>query len=167
MSATHDTDSTGKFNMGAFQLAIDIRRRPADVFAFVAEPQNMPLWYEAVRQVTKTTANPTAVGSTYDIVRSLPNGPAYNNVEVVEYTLNHQVTIESRSGPTPFRYSYRVEPNQEDTTTLTLDANITSAGLPGPAGLVGGIATQLFKHGMKQNLHQLKQILEAANHDAA
>ena len=39
--------------MGAFQLAIDIRRPRADVFAFIAEPQNMPLWYEAVQQVTK------------------------------------------------------------------------------------------------------------------
>jgi uncharacterized protein YndB with AHSA1/START domain len=152
--------------MGAFQLAIDIRRPPADVFAFIAEPQNMPLWYEAVQQVTETTANPTGAGSRYDIVRSLPNGPAQNDIEVVEYTLNHQVTIESCSGPTPFSYRYRVEPSHED-TTLTLNASITSAGLPGPAAHLGGIATQLFKHGMKQNLHQLKQILEAANNDAA
>jgi len=152
--------------MGAFQLAIDIRRPPADVFAFIAEPQNMPLWYEAVQQVTKTTGNPTGVGSRYDIVRSRPNGAAHNDVEVVEYTLNHQVTIESRSGPTPFRYRYRVEPSQED-TTLTLNASITSAGLPRPAANLGGIATQLFKHGMKQNLHQLKQILESANNDEA
>jgi uncharacterized protein YndB with AHSA1/START domain len=152
--------------MGAFQLAIDIRRPPADVFAFIAEPQNMPLWYEAVQQVTNTTANPTGVGSRYEIVRSLPNGPAHNDVEITEYTLNHQATIESRSGPTPFRYRYRVEPSHED-TTLTLDSNITSAGLPGPAGRLGGIATQLFKHGMQQNLHQLKQILEAAENDAA
>ncbi len=152
--------------MGAFRLAIDIRRPPADVFAFIAEPQNMPLWYEAVEQVTKTTASPTGVGSRFEIVRSLSNGRASNDVEVVEYTLNHQVTIESRSGPTPFRYSYRVEPSQED-TTLTLDSIITSAGLPGPVGHLGQLATQLFKHGMQQNLQQLKQILEAAKNDAA
>jgi uncharacterized protein YndB with AHSA1/START domain len=152
--------------MGAFQLAIDIRRPSADVFAFIAEPQNMPRWYEAVQQVIKTTASPTGVGSRYEIVRSLPNGPAHNNVEVVEYTPNHLVTIESRSGPTPFHYRYRVEPSQQD-TTLTLDGSITSAGLPGPGGHLGGIATQLFKHGMKQNLHQLKQILESANNDHA
>ena len=152
--------------MGAFRLAIDIRRPPADVFAFIAEPQNMPLWYEAIQQVTKTAANPTGVGSRYEIVRSLPNGPALNDIEVVEYTLEHQVTIESRSGPTPFRYRYRVEPSHED-TTLTLDGNITNAGLPGPAGHLGGIATQLFKHGMQQNLQQLKQILEVAKNEAA
>jgi uncharacterized protein YndB with AHSA1/START domain len=150
--------------MNAFHLAIGIRRPPADVFAFIAEPQNMPRWYEAVQEVTKTTANPTGAGSRYEIVRSLPSGPAFNDVEVVEYTLNHQVTIESREGPTPFRYRYRVEPSQEG-TTLTLDGSISSAGLPGPAAHLGQLATQLFKHGMKQNLHQLKQILEGANPD--
>ena len=165
MSTTTPIPPEGS-NMGAFQLAIDIRRPPADVFAFIAEPQNMPLWYEAVQQVTKTTANPIGIGSRYDIVRSLPNGPAHNDIEVVKYTLDHQVTIESRSGPTPFRYRYRVEPSQEG-TTLTLDGSITSAGLPGPAAHLGQLATQLFKHGMKQNLHQLKQILEAAKSDAA
>jgi hypothetical protein len=30
-----------------------------------------------------------------------------------------------------------------------------------------GAPPQLFKHGMKQNPHQLKQILDAANNDAA
>lgn len=30
--------------------------------------------------------------------------PANNDVEIIEYRLNHQVTVESRDGPTPFRY---------------------------------------------------------------
>jgi hypothetical protein len=58
--------------MGTFRLAIDIRRPPSDVFTFVAEMQNMPLWYDAIQQVTKTTPGPTAAGSRYQIVRSLP-----------------------------------------------------------------------------------------------
>jgi uncharacterized protein YndB with AHSA1/START domain len=152
--------------MGTFHLAIDIRRPPADVFAFIAELQNMPQWYEAVRQVTKTTAGPAAAGSRYRIVRSLPSGPAYNDVEVTEYVLNRSVTLESRAGPTPFRYRYGVEPTREG-TTLTLDANISSAGLPGPAAHLGGIATQLFKHGMKQNLSELKRIVQTAQAGAA
>jgi hypothetical protein len=109
--------------------------------------------------------HPTGVGARYEIMRSLPNGPAYNDVEIIEYTLNHQVTIESRDGPTPFRYRYRVEPSQEG-AMLTLDSIISSAGLSGPAAHLGQLATQLFKHGMKQNLHEPKRILEAT-HTAA
>src|SRR6266545_78914 len=35
-------------DMGTFRLTIDINRPAADVFAFVAEPRNMPLWSDAV-----------------------------------------------------------------------------------------------------------------------
>lgn len=119
----------------------------------------MPQWYEAVRDVTKTTANSTALGSMHRLVRSLPTGPAYNDVAITEYVLNHQVTLESRDGPTPFRYRYRVAPSQEG-TTLSLDGSISGAGLLGPAGHLGPLATQLFKRGMKQNLAELKGILE-------
>jgi uncharacterized protein YndB with AHSA1/START domain len=152
--------------MGTFHLAIDIRRPPADVFAFIAEARNMPRWYEAVREVTKTTPGPAAAGSGYRIARSLPGGPAHNDVEVTEYVLNRTVTLESREGPTPFRYRYGVEPSR-DGATVTLEASISSAGLPGPAAHLDRLATQLFKQGMKQNLYELKRILEAAQAGAA
>ena len=152
--------------MGTFHLTIDIRRPPADVFAFIAELRNMPLWYEAVRQVTKTTPGPTAAGSRYRIARSLPGGPAHNDIEVTDYVLNRRVTLESREGPTPFRYRYGIEPAL-DGTTVTLEASISGAGLPGPAAHVDRLATQLFKQGMKQNLYELKRSLEAAQEGAA
>src|SRR5215204_5921745 len=121
----------------------------------------MPLWYEAVQQVTKTTANPTGAGSRYDIVRSLPTAL---HSTTPKSSSTHRTTKSQSKAPRvlPFRYRYRVEPSQED-TTLTLNASITSAGLPRPAAHLGRLATQLFKHGMKQSLHQLKQILESAN----
>lgn len=40
--------------MGTFQLDITIDRPAEDVFAVIADPTTMPLWYEAVQQVTKT-----------------------------------------------------------------------------------------------------------------
>jgi uncharacterized protein YndB with AHSA1/START domain len=150
--------------MGTFRLSVSIRRSPAEVFAFLAEMQNMPLWYDAIQHVTKTTPGPTAAGSKYQIVRSLPGSPAYNDVEVTEYDLNTEVTLESREGPTPFRYRYRVEPDPEG-TILTLDGTISGEGLHGPAAHLDRLATQLFKHGMKQNLNELKRIVEASHRD--
>jgi uncharacterized protein YndB with AHSA1/START domain len=147
--------------MGTLHAAIDISRAPAVVFALVAEPRNMPLWYDAVDNVAKTTDGPTGPGTHYQVTRSLPGGQAHNDVELSEHQPNRRVTLESRSGPTPFRYRYMLEPTGAG-TRLTLEGSITSAGLPGPLGHLDGIAAQLFRRGMKRNLDQLKRIIDAS-----
>jgi uncharacterized protein YndB with AHSA1/START domain len=145
--------------MGTFHLAVEISRPPPEVFAFVAEPLEMPLWYGAVDHVAKTTNGPTGLGARYEVVRSLPGGQTLNDVEVIEHQLDRHVTLESRSGPTPFRYRYALEPTGQG-TRLTLAGHISNAGLPGPMGQLDGLATQLFKRGMRHNLNQLKRIIE-------
>jgi len=146
--------------MGTLHATVDIGRPLADVFAFVAEPRNMPLWYEAVDEVTKTTDAPRGPGARYLVTRSLPGGQVHNDVELTEHQLDRIVTIESRNGPTPFRYRYTLEPNGS-VTRLTLDGRISSTGLPGPIARLDGVATRRFERGMQQNLRQLKRILEA------
>jgi uncharacterized protein YndB with AHSA1/START domain len=147
--------------MGTFQITVDIGRLPAEVFAIVAQPPTMPRWYEAVDDVTEATDGPSGLGARYDVVRSLPGGPVHNEVELTEHQPDRRVTLESVSGPTPFRYRYTLEPTAEG-TRLTLDGDISSAGLPGPMGKLDGLATQLFKRGMRHNLNQLKRIIEAS-----
>jgi uncharacterized protein YndB with AHSA1/START domain len=147
--------------MGTFRLDVDITSPPRKVFAFIAEPRNMPQWYEAVDRVTQTTAGPHRIGARYDVTRSLPGGQVHNDVEITEHDPNRLVTLESRPGPTPFRYRYELQPNGQE-THLTLEGRISSAGLSGPLARVDTLATQLFKRGMKQNLSELKRIIEAA-----
>jgi uncharacterized protein YndB with AHSA1/START domain len=148
--------------MGTFHLEIIIDRPSEDVFAFIADPTNMPLWYDAVEQVTKTSAGPATTGARYQIARSLPGGEAHNDVEITEYVANRGITLESRDGPTPFRYRYTLETNPQGRTTISLDGRISGAGLPGPGGHLDALATQLFKRGMRRNLHELKRVIEAS-----
>lgn len=147
--------------MGEFQLTIDIDRPLTEVFGFIAEPRNMPKWYDAVDNVTPTTEGPTGLGARYRVTRSLPSGQAHNDVEITDHEINRSITLESRDGPTPFRYRYDIRPSQRG-TLLTLDGRITSTGLPGPLAELDGIATHLFKRGMRQNLTTLKRIIEAS-----
>jgi hypothetical protein len=146
--------------MGTFRVMIDINRSATDVFAFVAEPRNMPCWYEAVERVAEVTPRTPTQGASYQITRSLPGARAHNIVEVTESTPNLTVTFESREGPTPFRYRYAVEPNG-DASRLTLDADISGAGLPAPLAHLDGVATRAFKHGMQHNLEGLKRLVES------
>jgi uncharacterized protein YndB with AHSA1/START domain len=112
--------------MGAFQISIDIACTPATVFPLVAEPSSMKRWYEAVDDVAITTDGATKRGTTYRIARSLPGGPAINVVEITDYDPDRHVTHESLSGPTPFRYSYTLEP------TLGGQRSRSTAASPAP-----------------------------------
>jgi uncharacterized protein YndB with AHSA1/START domain len=145
--------------MGTFHLELFIDRPTRDVFEVVADPATMPLWYDAVTQVTKTSAGPAATGATYQITRSLPGGEAHNTVEITEHETDRSVIIESRDGPTPFRYHYTFETDHR-ATVLTLDGRISAAGLPGPAGRLDPLASLLFTRGMRRNLQQLKRLVE-------
>ena len=145
--------------MDGFSLTTNISQPPKAVFAFLADPANMPRWYEAVEQVALRPGTPVGKGSRFQLTRSLPGGRAVNAVEITEYEPDCRLTLESRSGPTPFRYAYMLDATGEG-TALTLDGRISAEGLPGPAGHLGPIAARLFAQGMKRNLQTLKYLLE-------
>jgi uncharacterized protein YndB with AHSA1/START domain len=83
--------------------------RPADaVFAFLAEPTNLPLWLDAVTSVAFDDAPPRR-SARFQMVRSLPGGVAVNDVELAEFEPARRVTLASSAGPTPFRYEYTLQ----------------------------------------------------------
>jgi uncharacterized membrane protein len=144
----------------AFQISLDIHRPPSDVFTLVADVRKMPSWYEAVKKVTVTTPGPSGTGTRFQMVRSLPGGDVHNDVEVTSFDLDKEITFRSVEGPTPFRYRYRFAPTAIG-TRLTLEGEISGAGLRGVAGLLNdGLASELFKRGMKKNLQALKAVVE-------
>jgi Polyketide cyclase / dehydrase and lipid transport len=162
VARNHLPDSAPEKEAGmAFHILLDVHCSPSEVFAFVADFRNMPRWYEAVEQVTATTSALFGTGTRFHMIRSLPGGLAHNDVEVTSCHVDKEITFTSVSGPTPFQYRYRFEPISNG-TKLTLDGEISAAGLPGLAGHVGGdLASQIFKQGMRKNLEMLKRIIEA------
>ena len=113
--------------MGTFHTTVDISRPPDEVFAFVAEPHKMPLWYDAVDHVARTTNGPSGPGARYDVTRSLPGGQVHNDVELTDHQPDRLVTLESLSGPTPFRYRYTLEPTSQGTRLLSTDQSAAPA----------------------------------------
>lgn len=147
--------------MGSFTIAIDVARDTREVFAYVSDVASMPLWYSAVQDVRLLSSAATGVEARYEMTRNLPGGQFQNEIAVREYEIDSLFTIETVSGPTPFRYRYRFEPNG-GATRLHLDGEITAAGLPGLIARNDALATQAFKRGMRDNLQQLRQLLEAS-----
>jgi Polyketide cyclase / dehydrase and lipid transport len=145
--------------VGSFTIAIDIGRTPDVVFAHVSDVATMPRWYEAVQQVRPLGGQQPGVGARYELSRNLPGGSVQNEVAVTEYEHGQLFTLESVTGPTPFRYRYTLEPTSSG-TRLRLEGQITGAGLPGPIARVDSLTTQLFKRGMRANLQRLSALIE-------
>jgi hypothetical protein len=141
-----------------FHLTTAIAAPPTVVFDFVSDLFTMPQWYSAVESVNLIEGS-NRRDARYAVDRRLPTGRARNEVRVTSYLPDAEVTFSSVSGPTPFSYCYRVSPVHAG-TLLQLDGSISAAGLPGPAALLGPLAEQIFGRGMRDNLLQLKTIIE-------
>ncbi len=151
--------------MSPFTLSTTIERPIETVFAFLADSENTPRWYEAVVRAEKLTAGPVRRGTIYRMVRKLPQGRAENRVEVSELEPNERVTLRSLEGPTPFTYRTTLEPAPGG-TRLTLEGTITGEGLKGHAALLAPLASTFFKRGMAENLRTLKRVLEGGSPQA-
>ena len=86
----------------------EIARPPDEVFAFVADARNRPLWDESVDTEELTSPEPIGVGSTVRTgLRSM--GRDYVLTwRIVEHEPPGRQTIESTSGPSPTTLVYRL-----------------------------------------------------------
>jgi uncharacterized protein YndB with AHSA1/START domain len=144
--------------MIAFETSVRIARPREEVFAFVADPRQFPLWNSAVRSVRSTSLPAGELGSTYSMLRELPTGTAENGIEIVELAPPSLIALRTTSGPTPFSYRYRFTADGPD-TVIELHASVELAGL---AGRLGPLATPAIKRGVDTNLATLKRLQEHA-----
>ena len=71
--------------MDDFSVTTNISKPPKVVFAFLVDVTNMTRWYEAVEHVALDPDFQVGRGARFELIRSLPGGPAANVVEITEY----------------------------------------------------------------------------------
>jgi carbon monoxide dehydrogenase subunit G len=99
----------------AYLVSVQIDRPPEEVFAFVADARNRPLWDESVDTEELTSPEPIGVGSTVRTgLRSM--GRDYVLTwEIVEFQPPTRQRIESTSGPFPTTLVYELSGQDEGT----------------------------------------------------
>jgi carbon monoxide dehydrogenase subunit G len=146
----------------SFETSVRIGRPIEDVFGFVSDPTQFPLWNSAVQSVHRTSGEHGAPGSTYSMERELPTGRVENGLEVFAREHPSEFGIRTTSGPTPFSYRYRFASHGAD-TVVRLDATVE---LPGVAAVLGPLASRGVKRGVDANFASLKRTLEEGAADA-
>jgi hypothetical protein len=139
------------------KVSVLISRPLDEVFAFVADARNRPLWDDSVASEELTSAEPIGVGTTVRTRLRPSMGRAYEYTwEIVEHQPPTRMTIESTSGPFPTTLAYQL--GERDGGTR-VDFSVTGR----PAGLLR-VLQPLIARTIQANLDRgfprLKELLE-------
>jgi uncharacterized protein YndB with AHSA1/START domain len=142
--------------MATFQNTLTIQRPVEDVFAFLADFENLPSWNYAIVETEKTSPGPVGVGTTYRQLRSIPS-KSEEGFQVTVFEPTSRLEIHGDIGPFTATISYLLAPTN-DGTRLTNVVDLQPAS--GPLRLLAPLAASRVKTAVAANLDTLKQLLE-------
>jgi uncharacterized protein YndB with AHSA1/START domain len=142
--------------MATFENTVTIRRAVEDVFAFLADFENIPSWNYAIVETKKTSPGPVGVGTTYRQLRSVPSR-SEEGFQVTAFEPSSRLEVHGDIGPFTATISYLLAPTDHG-TRLTNVVDLESAS--GVLRLVAPLAASRVKTAVAANLHTLKQLLE-------
>ena len=148
--------------MATFQNTLTIRRPVEDVFAFLADFENVPTWNYAILETRKTSPGPVGVGTTYRQLRSLPDR-SEEGFEVTVFEPTTRLEVHGDIGPFTATIGYLLA-SVGDGTRLS---NVVDLSAPGAVRLLAPLAASRVKAAVAANLDTLKRLLEAGSQGVA
>lgn len=131
------------------------------VFAFVANFENLPKWekdFVEVQEVTFAPARPDCAGATYTCVLTFPGPATIAEFEIIECIPNRKITYQCEPGRAVVPHgSFLFEPVAGGT-------KITSRWqpeIPNSFGLLDGIMSSSIEKHTVEHLNNLKRLLES------
>jgi len=138
-----------------FSNTITIKRPPREIFAYLADFENLPRWNYAITEARKITPGPVGVGSKYLQVRTTPRR-SEETFEVIEFEPDSRLTVHGAFGPLSGQASYLLD-RTADGTKLTNAMDLRPGGV---LNLVAPLATSRVRTAVANNLDKLREILE-------
>ena len=142
--------------MATFENTVTIQRPVKDVFAFLADFENLPTWNYAIVETKKTSPGPVGVGTTYRQLRSIPSR-SEEGFQVTAFEPTSRLEVHGDIGPFTATISYLLAPTNAG-TRLTNAVDFQPAS--GALRLLAPLAASRVKTAVAANLDTLKQLLE-------
>jgi hypothetical protein len=141
--------------MTTFEHTAQIHRPPEEVFAFLADPVNLPRWQLSLIAVRPHRRGPLRPGVEVTETRRFLGRVMETTWVCTEHHPSRRSVIESDEGPVPFRGIWELEAAGGSTVfTWTLE----TGGLAGRLGR--GLARRLACEELEADSLRLKQLLE-------
>lgn len=139
-----------------FSDTIEIKRPPAEVFDYLATPENIPEWNHAIGDAERSPSGPIGIGTRIRQRRTLPR-PTEEQLEITELRPGSRLVLAGDVGPLHGTISYVLRPTS-DGTRLTNDAELDASG---PLRLAAPLFAGRVRAAVADNLATLKGILES------
>jgi carbon monoxide dehydrogenase subunit G len=142
--------------MMSIEESILIQRPIEDVFAFISETANLPLWQNDVLEARHTPAGPVQVGTQMTLVRVLMGRKLEATAVISEYAPPTRYGYQSTAG-------YAVAgvntcKATADGTKVTARFDLQTGGL---FPLAESVVARTIRRGVQSNLATLKDVLES------
>jgi hypothetical protein len=139
-----------------FTNTVRVQRSAHDVFAYLAEFENVPRWNYAIARTWKTSQGPVGMGSTYRQERTEPRR-AEESFKVVEFAPDSRLAVAGTIGSFPARLTYVLQP-EDGATTVVNDVELE---IRGPLRAVAPLAVPQIRKSVATNLSELRRLLES------
>jgi carbon monoxide dehydrogenase subunit G len=134
-----------------------IKRPVEEVFAFLSNRENDPLWESQTVEVVKTSDGPIGPGTTWRQVAQILGQRMVGEIVFAEYEENRKITTKSQSGSIPVEARMTFAPAEGGTR---LDVTI-QVRLGGILGLAEPLVARTFQRQMGSSFGRLKELLDA------
>jgi uncharacterized protein YndB with AHSA1/START domain len=142
--------------MVRFEQSVVINRPPAQVFEFLANPENDPQWSSASDHMRKTSRGPVGVGATFQQVGRFLGRRLEFSLEVTAYEPNRRFGMKVTAGPIKFA-GMRVLETVPNGTRVTFTGGGRSGGF---LRIAEPLLTRAAARQLKADLTALKEVLE-------
>ena len=142
-----------------FEHSLEIERAPEEVFAYLADPTNLPEWQEEVETVEREgeEEGPLKAGDGFTERRVFLGRRLESRVEVVAAEPGREFTIRTSAGPVPFTVQHLLEAGAGGGTRVTV---VGEADLPRALRLVARGAAAAARRRFEADIERLKAVLE-------
>lgn len=144
--------------MATARLGVSVRRPVEDVFAVLANVENVPRWSRNTIEEKLLTPGPLRVGSRRRaVIRSFGGRTMTNVAEMIDLELNRKMVVDVLDAPVPARIVIDFLPI-ESGTRLNWTAHISPRGWLRP---LGPLMAAFYKRAFRPDLANLKALMES------
>ena len=143
-----------------FSKTMTVARTPEDVFGFMVDPANDPLWRESAGSFEWLTEETEGVGSRFRATDRLGWFSISYEVEVTHWEPPHVYGARS-GGMATVEFTATLKPNGESATTVDLQGWAEFNGL---LRVLGPVLGKQFTKQFGSEWDKLKQVLESPHH---